>query len=233
MRTTSRELRQRDGRRVVAGGLGACVGLSAIDHGVFEVLQGNTPTPGLLIPAIGPAQQLWEHGTEDAFTLVPNHLATGLLAIAVGAVTLVWSVAFLDRPHGDRVLLALGLTSFAVGGGVGMLVFLAFGWAVARRIGQPPRRQAWVPERLRAAVSRLRGRLVGVAVGSYLVAIWIAVTGMVPGMSDPDRILAVCWAFLAGALALFAIALIGTGVPAPAAPPATSREAGPDRVTVR
>lgn len=233
MRTIATELqRQTDGRRVVAAALGACVGLSGIDHGIFEVLQGNTSTSGLLIPAIGPAQQMWEYGTEDAFTLVPNHLVTGILAIAVGTLTLVWSLGFLDRPHSDRVLLALGLTMFAVGGGVGMLVFLLFGWAVARRIGQPARHRSWVPDRLRTAVTRLRGGLVGLGLVSYLVAIWIAITGMVPGMSDPDQILAVCWSFLGGALALFALALVGTGIPESTEALATGEEASIETVAV-
>lgn len=229
MRMASTELqRQRDPRRVVAAALGACVGLSGIDHGIFEVLQGNTSTPGLLIPAIGPAQQMWEHGTEEAFTLVPNHLVTGVLAIVVGALTLVWSVGFLDRPGSHRVLLALGLVMFAVGGGIGMLVFLLFGWAVARRIGRPSPARAWVPQGLRAAVGRGRPVLIGFGVTSYLVAIWIAVTGLVPGMSDADQILAVCWSLLGGSLTMFAAALVGAGAPealgpSPTREPVTTR----------
>jgi hypothetical protein len=212
MRATSGVIRrQRDGRRVVAAALGACVGLSGIDHGIFEVFQGNVRTPGMFIPSIGPAQQMWEHGTEDALTLVPNYLVTGILAVVLGALTLVWSLGFLARPRSDTVLLVLGLLTFAVGGGVGMLVFLLFGWAVARRIGQPPRHRSWVPDGLRTAVSRVRAGLVGLGVILYVVAIWIAITGVVPGMSDADVILAVCWGFLGGALALFAVALVGTG----------------------
>lgn len=238
MRTTSSDVRrQRDGRRVVAAALGACVGLSGIDHGIFEVLQGNTRTPGMLIPAIGPAQEMWEYGTEDAFTLLPNYLVTGMLAVVLGALTLVWSLGFLSRPRSDTVLLGLGLLTFAVGGGVGMLVFLLFGWAVARRIGQPARHRMWVPDGLRAAVSRVRTGLVGLGVTLYVVAIWIAVTGVVPGTSDADLILAVCWGFLGGALALFAVALVGTGIPEVAGAPSeavwTLEGHGAEAVAVR
>jgi hypothetical protein len=238
MRATSTDLRrQRDGRRGVASALGACVGLSGIDHGIFEVLQGNTRTPGMLIPSIGPVQQMWEYGTEDAFTLVPNYLVTGILAIVLGALTLVWSLGFLARPRGDTVLLVLGLLTFAVGGGVGMLVFLLFGWAVARRIGQPARHRSRVPDGLRTAVSRLRAGLVGLGVTLYVVAIWIAITGVVPGMSDADLILAVCWGFLGGALALFAVALVGSAIPAVAGAPSgaasTPEDLGTEAVAVR
>lgn len=202
----------RDGRTLIAAALGVCVGLSGIDHGIFEVLQGNTRTPGLFIDAIGPAQRMWESGTEAAFTVVPNFLVTGVLAIAVGIATIVWSVRFLDHRWGSTGLLVLGLLTLAVGGGIGMLAFLVFGWAVARRIGKPARRSSRVPERIRGAVSRVRPWLVGLGLVQYVIAIWIAVTGIVPGMADPDSILAVCWGFLGGALVSFAVALIGAGV---------------------
>lgn len=215
MKETSAELRKRDGRRMVAAALGACVGLSGIDHGIFEVLQGNTSTRGFLIPAIGPDQLLWEYGTEDAFTIVPNYLATGILAIALGALTLVWAVGFLDRPGSSRVLLGLGVLTFLVGGGVGMLAFLLPGWAIAARIGRPPRRPDRVPERVRAVMTRARPALVGTGLVLYLGAIQIAITGYVPGLSDADQILAVCWSLLGGALALFTVALVGAGVRVP------------------
>lgn len=185
--------------------------MSGIDHGIFEVLQGNTAPPGLLFPAIGPAQRMWEYGTEDAFTLVPNHLVTGILAITLGTLTLAWSIGFLDRPQGSTGLLVLGLLTFAVGGGVGMLVFLAFGWAVARRIGQPARRMHWVPSLLRAAVARTRTVVVGLGLALYVFAVQVAITGWVPGIVDPDQVLVVCWSLLVAALTLFALALVGTG----------------------
>lgn len=234
MKALSTDLQRRgDGRRVVAAALGACVGLSGIDHGIFEVLQGNTPTPGMLMPSIGPAQQMWEYGTEDAFTLVPNHLATGILAIILGTLTLVWSLGFLHRPGSAGVLLALGLLTFGVGGGVGMVTFLLFGWAVARRIGKPAARRNWVSDRLRAVVSRMRRWIVTFGLGCYLVAIWVAITGVVPAVSDADHILAVCWTLLGAALALFALALIGTGIPRSAEAPTARGEVPREMVALR
>ena len=129
--------REVNGTRTVASALGVCVGVSGLDHGFFEALQGNTATPGLIVQAIGPAQRMWIHGTEEAFTIVPNFLVTGILAMVVGVLTIAWSIGFIDRPNGSRVLLLLGGLLFLVGGGIGMLVFLLFGWAVARRIHRP------------------------------------------------------------------------------------------------
>ena len=141
-----------NGAKAVAAALGVCVGVSGLDHGFFEALQGNTPTPGLIVQAIGPAQRMWIHGTEEAFTLVPNFLLTGLLAMLVGLLTIFWSIRYLDRPNGSRILLLLGGLMFLVGGGIGMLVYLLAGWMVARRIHRPLR---WVPSRLPATVGRV------------------------------------------------------------------------------
>lgn len=58
--------------KVVASTLGVLVGLAGIEHGFFELLQGNTTTDNIMINAIGPAQRFWEHGTERALTIIPK-----------------------------------------------------------------------------------------------------------------------------------------------------------------
>src|SRR5450759_2876290 len=110
--------------RVFASALGVLAGLSGLDHGFFETLQGNASTPGLFVQSIGPAQRMWLYGTEDAFTLVPNFLATGILAMAVGVLIIVWSIGFIDRGNGSRVFLLLGALLFLVGGGVAQVGFV-------------------------------------------------------------------------------------------------------------
>jgi peptidoglycan/LPS O-acetylase OafA/YrhL len=202
-----------NGTKAVAAALGVCVGVSGLDHGFFEALQGNTPTPGLIVQAIGPAQRMWAYGTEEAFTIVPNFLATGLLAMAVGLATIIWSVRYLDRPNGSRVLLLLGGLMFLVGGGIGMLVFLLAAWLVARRIHRP---LTWLPSRLPAivgsALSRSWPALVVAGLALYALALEVAIVGSVPGVSDPDQALTVCWLALLGTLASMAIALVGASV---------------------
>ncbi len=207
--------REINGTKAVAAALGICVGLSGLDHGFFEVLQGNTPTRGLIVQAIGPAQRMWAYGTEEAFALVPNFLLTGILAMLVGMVTIAWSIRYIDRPNGSRVLLLLGGLLFLVGGGIGMLVFLLFGWLVARRIHRP---LAWVPSlrpaRLCAVLSRTWPGLVVVGMALYAFALEIAVVGVVPGVSDPDAALAICWLALLGTLVSMGLALVGSSVAA-------------------
>lgn len=207
--------REVNGTKVVATALGVCVGISGLDHGFFEALQGNTATPGLIVQAIGPAQRLWIYGTEEAFTLVPNFLLTGILAVVVGLLTITWSVGFIDRPNGSRVLLLLGGLMFLVGGGIGMLVFLLFGWLVARRIHRP---LAWVPSLLPKAVGRVLWKtwpgLVVLGLALYAFALEIAIVGFVPGVSDPEQAFAICWSALLGMLASMGLALVGASAEA-------------------
>jgi hypothetical protein len=90
--------------RIVASSAGAIAGLAGMEHGPFEVLQGNAMTSGLVIEAIGPAQRFWEHGTEPAMTVVPNLLTSGILAMVVGLSVMVWAIALVDRKYGVGVL---------------------------------------------------------------------------------------------------------------------------------
>jgi hypothetical protein len=214
MRSDTRQnpgVHEREGARAVAAALGVCVGVSGLDHGFFEALQGNTATPGLLVKAIGPDQRMWIHGTEDAFTLVPNFLATGILSMIVGLLVIVWSIGFVHRPTGSRILLLLGMLMFLVGGGIGMLLFLLFGWATARGIHRPA---AWwrsvLPTGTPKPRSRIRRALVALSLALYAFALQIAVTGYVPGVSDSELALYLCWSALLATLAVLALARAAT-----------------------
>jgi len=67
--------------KTITATLGVVFGLSGLGHGIFETLQGNTPTSGQMIYAIGEGQRFWTHGYEPAFTVIPNFLLTGIAAI--------------------------------------------------------------------------------------------------------------------------------------------------------
>lgn len=123
--------------RIVASTFGVLVGLAGIEHGLFEMLQGNVRPDSWLFAAIGPAQRFWEHGTEHAVTVVPNLFVTGILAMIVGLLVAAWSVWFVQRKYGAGVLLLLSILLFLVGGGFAP-IFMAIAAAVtATRINKP------------------------------------------------------------------------------------------------
>jgi hypothetical protein len=81
--------------RIIITTVGVLFGVSGFNHGFFEFLQGNTPTQGLFIHAIGAAQRFWVEGTEDAFTVIPDFLITGLLSMTIGLTIVIWSLRFI------------------------------------------------------------------------------------------------------------------------------------------
>jgi hypothetical protein len=178
--------------RVTVATLGVIFGISGMSHGFFETLQGNTPTDGMFISAIGEAHRMWVHGNEYALTLVPNFLITGILAMTVGLVIIIWSVGFVHRKHGPLVLLLLFILLFLVGGGVAQIVFFILICAVATRIDSP---LTWWRTVLPAGVRQVLARLWpwSLIIGSLLMlnTLAIAVLGFVPGVNDPDQVLAV------------------------------------------
>jgi hypothetical protein len=204
--------------------LGVFVGVSGLDHGLFEALQGSAPTPGLFVQAIGPAQQMWPYGTEDALTVIPDFLVAGIVTVVVGLLTIAWSIWFVDRPRGPIVLLGLGALLFLVGGGIAMLALLVFGWAVARRIDRPI--GFWrgiVPTPVATALASRWPRLVAVSVVLYAIALEIAIFGFVPGVREPDLALAICWSALLVMLLVLVLALVGASAAETGAGPHAGR----------
>jgi hypothetical protein len=108
------------------GVLGIIFGISGMNHGFFEVLQGNTSTPNLFIFAIGEAQKMWIHGNEPALTLIPNFLLSGIVAMVIGLAIVVWSLGFVHRKHGSIILFSLFVLLLLLGGGVAQILF--FPW---------------------------------------------------------------------------------------------------------
>jgi hypothetical protein len=129
---------KRSATRTVAATFGILVGLAGIDHGIFEILQGDVKPGSLMIEAIGPAQRFWEYGTEPALTIVPSFLFTGILAVTVGLLVVLWSSRFVHRKYGAAVLLGLSILLFLVGGGFAPIFLAIVATVTATGIGKPP-----------------------------------------------------------------------------------------------
>jgi len=176
---------------------GAILGLSGINHGLFEALQGYTPTPGLIIQAIGPGQRFWIHGTEEAFSIIPNFLITGILAMMVGIAIIVWSVWFVHKKYGATVFISLFVLLFLVGGGIGQIVFFLPLWGLSTRINKPlPSWQKNMHEKLRKGLSKVWPYTLAVASILFVFALEIAIFGFVPGIPNPEKKLYFCWSLL-------------------------------------
>ena len=175
--------------QTIVATVGVIFGVGGMGHGFFETLQGNTPTNGYVIDAIGEANRLWLHGNEPAFTIIPNFLITGIAAMLVGAVAIIWSVGFMHKKHASLVFLALFILLFLVGGGIAQIIFFMIAWVMSTRIHKP---LYWwrkvLPICIREFLSKLWRPFLVASSLLILYTLQIAIFGFVPGVSNPDSI---------------------------------------------
>ena len=190
--------------KIIVTSMGIALGIAGINHGFFETLQGNQPTNTLIIQAIGDVQQMWVHGTEEALTIIPNFLITGILAILVSFAIMVWSVGFVDKKYGPTVFILLFILLVLVGGGIGQIIFFTLAWAGATRINKP---LTWwrkvLPENVRRVLAKVWPTSLFFGLLCFLIALEIAIFGIVPGVNDADQKLYICWSLLGIGLVAF------------------------------
>ena len=196
--------------RVTTTVIGVFFGLfSGINHGLFELLQGNTPTNGLFIHAIGEAQRFWLLGTEDAFTLIPNFMFTGIASMIVGLAIIIWSLWFLPGRYGRTVFLGLFILSFLVGGGIGQVAFFIPAWAFATRMNKP---LTWwrkvLPRSTWTFLSGLWIVTLVLATISILIGLEMAIFGFFPGLTDPEAIQDTALRFVLTSAILYVVTFI-------------------------
>jgi hypothetical protein len=163
-----------------------------MNHGFFEILQGSVPTGGLFISAIGEAHKMWPHGDESALTLIPNFLWTGIAAMIVGLILVIWSIGFVHKKNGPMGFILLFILLFVVGGGVAQILFFPFFWLVSTRINQP---LAWwrrsLPVKSHAALAKLWPSSLVISSALFVLALEIATTGFIPAVNNPETVLSV------------------------------------------
>jgi hypothetical protein len=145
-----------DAIRVTTTVFGVYAGLLGIEHGYFETLHGSVVPTSLRIMAVSGPGLPFPFGHEPAMTVVPNYLVTGILAILVGLMIILWSVAFVHKKHGAAVLSLLSILLLLVGGGFGPISLLIAACIGAGRINKP---HTWWRKNLPAGPKRLLATL--------------------------------------------------------------------------
>ena len=107
--------------RTIAATIGVICGLSGLEHGFFEILQGNV-APEIhnisgrpMIYAIGDANRFWPYGFEYAYTIVPNYLVTGILAMIASLLVIVCSARYMQTKPGWLLFLLLSVLQYLTG----------------------------------------------------------------------------------------------------------------------
>jgi len=196
--------------RITASVIGTLLGLAGIvNHGIFEILQGNTPTNGFYIEAIGDAHRFWLHGTEGAFTIIHNFLITGICVILAGIGIIIWSLGFTHVKRWATVFIFLMILLTLIGGGIGHILLYLPTWALATRIHKSL--DWWernMPARLRKLCSALWKYSLGATTISWLILMELGIFGYFPGQTDPDTILNIVYVFLFSSAILACITFI-------------------------
>lgn len=197
--------------KIIVSTLGVFAGIGGLDHGILEILHGNVPTKGFIINALaaGTTWSLWKQGGEGAFTLIPNYLITGIVAIIVSLVIIIWSIGFIQSKKGSLIFLLLCILLFLAGGGIAQVLFFILAWAVSTRINKP---LIWwrkvLPKNIRVIIAKFWLSLLIVFSILLLIAFEIAIFGFIPGLNNPELVLHVCWLILVVALVVLLLTFI-------------------------
>jgi hypothetical protein len=133
----------RKATRIIASSFGIFAGFGGLEHGYFEMLQGNVRSESIMIASMGAPcvpEEIWNL-CEPAMTIIPNFLVTGILAMVLGLVTMVWAATFVQRPHGGTVLALLSFGLLLFGGGIFPPVIGIIGGVIGTRINKPLKKQ--------------------------------------------------------------------------------------------
>jgi hypothetical protein len=128
----------RKATKTVTSWLGIAAGIAGVEHGYFEILQGNVRPEGLMIFSMGPPcdpEVAWNI-CEPAMTILPSFLITGILAVILGLAIFVWSVGFVQRKQGGLVLMLLSVALLLFGGGLFPLLIGIIGGAAGTQINK-------------------------------------------------------------------------------------------------
>jgi hypothetical protein len=81
-------------------------------------------------------EEAW-NSCEPAMTVLQNFLITGILAVIIGLVIVIWSLAFIQRRHGGLALIFLNLALLLFGGGFFPPLIGIVGGIAGLKINQP------------------------------------------------------------------------------------------------
>ncbi len=152
---------------------------------------------------------MWVYGTEDAFTLIPNFLITGILAMTLSLAIMIWCIRFIHKKNGPRIFILLCFLLFLVGGGVAQVVGFILVWAMATQINSP---LTWwrktLPESARRRLAPMWPFSLTISSLLFLMALEIAIAGFVPGVNNPEQKQYTCWLLLGVALGAYLLTFV-------------------------
>lgn len=142
--------------KITVSTFSAVAAVAALEHGIGEILQGNTAPNGMIIASWADSELFRILAGEPAMTIIPNFLVTGILTIIFALVFLAWAILFVHKKNGGLVLIALSFVLLLVGGGFGPPLLGIIVGSTGTRINSP---LTWRRTHLPTGVRRFLGKL--------------------------------------------------------------------------
>lgn len=154
---------------------GALVGLSGIEHGIGEILQGSVRPADFIFPSWPNSPFFQVLGGEPAATILPNLLVTGILAVLGSLSYLSYAIVWNNRKNSGPILILLSIILFLFGGGIFPPFLGALIGVAAIQFNTPPARwRVRLSPAMKAGLARLWPWFFGACLASWL--------SMVPGI---------------------------------------------------
>lgn len=127
----------RNATRITVSTFGVIMALAGLEHGIGEILQGNTAPAEIMFPSWPDSEFFRNVAGEPAMSIIPNLLVTGILTCLVSLMYLLWATRFVQRKQAGQVLIVLAIVMLLVGGGIFPPVIGIFIGLLATRISPP------------------------------------------------------------------------------------------------
>jgi hypothetical protein len=161
--------------RVMVSTFGVLVGLAGVEHGVGEALQGNVAPSGIAFLSWPTSKFFSILGGEPAMSVIPNFLVTGIFAVLVSLIFIMWATVFVQRRYGGLALILLSFVLLAVGGGFGPPLIGIIVGVVATRMRSA---HGWWRAHLSAGALRFLSSLWPWLFGACLIALLMLFPGL-------------------------------------------------------
>ena len=112
--------------RTLSSSIAIVTGAIGFVHGIAEVLQGDRPTIDI-------------GARIGAFSVIPNYLLTGLVAVVISGLIILCGFSLIDRKIGPLSYLALSMSLFFAGGGIAIVPGFILAFITASQIRKPLR----------------------------------------------------------------------------------------------
>lgn len=103
--------------KVTAVSFSLLAGVTGIISGIGLMRQGDIPPSSLWVSMIGSGYDNYLDSAYSVMTIVPSFYWSGVLAILLSTLSIVWAIKFLQNPAGSSVMMILVIAQTLVGGG--------------------------------------------------------------------------------------------------------------------